>query len=93
MLLNALMMVLHKAFEGDVTAESYVDDLTLLSSNTPPSQKAMDVDADFRGPTDHKVNQRKTKCFALQFPPSVSYLGSPLGVASSVKILGVTWTF
>ena len=69
-----------------------MDDLTLLSLNTPPLQRAMDVVADITGLADQKINQRKTKCFALQFPPSVSYTGSALGVASSVKILGATWT-
>ena len=93
MLLNALMMVMHRAFDEDVIAESYVDDLTLLSSSTPPLQKAMDTVADFMGLTEQKVNQKKTKCFALQSPPNVSYLGSILGEAASVKILGVTWAF
>ena len=36
MLLNAIMMVLHKAIDvnGELVAESFVDDLTLLSSKT-----------------------------------------------------------
>ena len=31
MLLNAIMMVLHTALDEGITAESFVDDLTLLS--------------------------------------------------------------
>ena len=49
MLLNALMMMMHIALGHNVSAESYVDDLTLLSLNSTSLQRAMDVVSDFLG--------------------------------------------
>ena len=93
MLLNALMMILHRAVGEDVTAESYVDDLTLLDVNNANLQRAMDVVADFMGLTDQQVNKKKTKCFGLRAVPVIRYQGTTLGETNSVKILGVTWSF
>ena len=58
MLLNAITMVLHKAIEvnGELVAESFVDDLTLLSSKPSILQSAVDTIADFMSLTDQQVN-------------------------------------
>ena len=93
MLLNALMSVLHRAIGDDVVSESFVDDLTLLSEKSERLQKAMDVIQDFMCLTDQKVNEKKTKCFALKTPPEITYDGKVLANTNSVKILGVTWVF
>ena len=93
MLLNAIMMVLHRAFENDLIAESFVDESTLLSSDGKMLQKAADTIADFMALTDQKVNTKKTKCFGM-FPGSeILYEGKPLERANSVKVLGATWIF
>ena len=89
MLLNALVMMMHIALGHNVSAESYVDDLTLLSLNSTSLQRAMDVVSDFMGLGDQKVNEKKTKCFALKDPPGILYEGQALGTTDKVKILGV----
>ena len=91
-LLNALMMM-HIALGHNVSAESYVDDVTLLSLNSTSLQRAMDVVSDFMGLSDKKVNEKKTKCFAKKDPPAILYEGKALGTTDEVKILGVAWVF
>ena len=93
MLLNALMMIMHTAVGHNVPAESYVDDLTLLSLDSTSLQRAMDVVSDLMGLSDQKVNEKKTKCFALKDPPAVLFEGQALGTTDKVKILGVVWVF
>ena len=95
MLLNAIMMVLHKAIDvnGELVAESFVDDLTLLSSKPNVMQSAVDTIADFMSLTDQQVNTKKTKGFGLQPGVDIRYKGKVLEKTEKVKILGVTWTF
>ena len=56
MLLNALMMVLHRVIQPHVMAESFVDDLTMLHQDVPELQAAL-------GPIDEfqEVNASKRK--------------------------------
>ena len=93
MLLNALMMILHRAIGDEVTAESYVDDLTLLHESSDGLQRAMDTLADFMSLTNQQVNEKKTKVFGLRDTPNIRYQGVTLGKTDTVKILGVTWCF
>ena len=93
MLLNAIMMVLHRAIDRKVTAESFVDDLTLLSPDPPALQATIDTVADFMALTDQKVNTKKTKSFAMQPWPDLLYEGKVLERTAVVKILGATWRF
>ena len=93
MLLNAIMMVLHRAIGSDLVAESFVDDLTLLSLDAKELQKAVDTIAEFMALTDQKVNTKKTKSFGMQPGVDILYDGKPLERAQSVKVLGATWIF
>ena len=80
MLLNALTMIMHTAIGHNVSAESYVDDLALLSPDSTITQKAMDVVSDFLGLCDQMVNEKKTKGFALKDTPAIPYEGKVLAL-------------
>ena len=60
-LLNALMAVLSCALEPTLTAESFVDDLTILHSSENVLQSGMDAIDKFMQATGQVVNLKKTK--------------------------------
>ena len=93
MLLNALMMVLHRVIQPHVMAESFVDDLTMLHQDVPELQTALDLLDEFMRATDQEVNASKTKGFGLKSEPHLAFRGAPLINTSAVKILGMTWKF
>ena len=93
MLLNALMAVLSCALEPTLTAESFVDDLTILHSSENVLQSGMDAIDKFMQATGQVVNLKKTKTFGPQGGANILYRGTPAPKTDAVKILGVTWRF
>ena len=75
MLLNAVVLVLHRSIGREVTAESFVDHLTLLSPELPALQATVYTVADFITLTDQQVNTKKTKSFAMYPGPDLIFEG------------------
>ena len=93
MLLNVLMAVLTAVLKEKVRNESYVDDLTLLSSNRIAIQQAMDLIGDFMNDTRQTVNLKKTKAFGTRCDEDFACEGRKVEYVDSVKILGTVLGF
>ena len=88
LLFNFLMAVLTAVLKEKVRNESYVEDLTLLSSNRIAIQQAMDLIGDFMNDTGQTVNLKKTKAFGTRCDEDFTYEGRKVEYVDSVKILG-----
>ena len=93
MLINALMAVLHCVLEPTLTAESFVDYLTILHSSEKVLQSGMDAIDAFMEATGQVVNLQKTKTFGPQGGAEILFKGTPVPKTDAVKILGTTWQF
>lgn len=88
MLLNAIMMVATAALGADVEGESYVDDLTLLSTNPEKLQSALDNLGSFMAISAQQINHKKTVSFGARSSEKFSVGGIDLEHKTETKILG-----
>ena len=93
MLLNVLLAILTIQIEDSVEAESYVDDLTIVSQDQKKLQDAMDIIHQFMTYTGQEINQKKTKTFGLAGGCDLRLDGKLLERTQKVKILGVVLCF
>ena len=87
------MAVLTTALKDKVRNESYVDDMTLLSSDRTALQQAMDLIEDFMADTGQKVNLKKTKAFGARCEEDIQFEGKKVDHVDKVKILGTILSF
>ena len=97
LLLNALVAVLSRVLYDalpDMVNQSFVDDITLLTSSKKDLQTAFNHIDPFLAVTDQKLNVSKTYIFGVNVEPfAVHFKGENLPSKEVIKILGLKFRF